>query len=137
MMNNKKLLPIGMIFQFMFTVIGGGLLISGLIAGFSLHWDMSGEDNRARIALLLAIFGGILFVIGIMITVILYRISVLPAPSDTGEEGGIDEISDEEICRSKSDREMPDGAETKTQAPDKETGSVGGSVTECINTSEP
>ncbi len=80
-MDNKKWIPIGMIFQFLFTVIGGGLLVSGLIAGFSLHWDMSGDDIRARIALLMAIFGGILFTVGVLMTVFLLKIAKMSGPA--------------------------------------------------------
>ncbi len=125
-MNNRKLLPIGMIFQFLFTVIGGGLFISGLIAGFSLKWDMSGEDNKARIALLLAIFGGILFLIGILITVFLYKLSVLPSSEkDAGEDADSSETGGEEVSEessiSDSGIKMPDGAEIIEPAPDMVT----------------
>ena len=62
-----------MIFQFIFTVCGGGLLIAGLIMGFSLGWDISGDDNTARIALIFAIFGAVLFFVGVVIAVFLYK----------------------------------------------------------------
>jgi len=66
-------LIIGMFFQFIFTVFGGGMLISGLIAGFSVKWDTSLEDGVANISIVLAIVGGILFAIGIWLTFFLYK----------------------------------------------------------------
>lgn len=76
-MKNKLFLPIGMFFQFTFTVGGGGLLIAGLISGFSMNWDLAGDDNKCRIALVMAIFGGIFFVVGVLIMVFIYKAMVM------------------------------------------------------------
>lgn len=70
---NSFLLPIGLFFQFIFTVIGGGMFISGLIAGFSVKWDTTLDDGVANISIVLAIAGGILFAVGIALAFILYK----------------------------------------------------------------
>lgn len=70
---NSILLPIGMFFQFIFTVAGGGMFISGLIAGFSVGWDTSQGDGTANISIFLSIVGGIMFAIGIALAFILYK----------------------------------------------------------------
>lgn len=70
---NSILLPIGLFFQFIFTVMGGGMFISGLIAGFSVKWDTSLQDGIANISIILAIVGGIFFVVGIILAFVLYK----------------------------------------------------------------
>lgn len=74
-------LPVGMVFQFLFTVCGGGCLIAGIIAGCKVGWNMELENNLGRISLLLVIFGAAFFVIGIGISVILFK-----AATSTPEE---------------------------------------------------
>ena len=70
---NSFLLPVGMFFQFIFTVAGGGMLIAGLIAGFSVKWDTSLNDGIANISIVLVFVGGIMFAIGIALIFILYK----------------------------------------------------------------
>jgi hypothetical protein len=91
-MNNKVILPVGMFFQFIFTVCGGGLLVAGIIVGFSVGWDMTLPDNKGRISLLLTLVGGALFLVGIFIMVILYK---LVTSKDTGKpDEGADNCTD-------------------------------------------
>lgn len=74
----KKLsfLPLGMFFQFIFSVAGGGSFIAGLISGFSVHFDMSAENNIGKISVLLIIVGLFMLIIGITIFVVLYKLVV-------------------------------------------------------------
>ena len=74
-----------MTFQFLFTVCGGGFLVAGLITGFSCGWDMASDDNKARIALIMVIFGAIFFLLGILIMIFLYKV-VTSASSEKNPE---------------------------------------------------
>ena len=68
-------LPVGMIFQFLFTVIGGGLLISGLIVGIRVGFDMNLQNNLGRISILMIAFGFLMFLIGVALAIILYKLA--------------------------------------------------------------
>lgn len=68
---NKAFLPIMMVIQFFFTVTGGGMLIAGIIAGCKYNWDLTLENNICKIAVLLTVFGGFLFVIGVCLIILL------------------------------------------------------------------
>ena len=72
-MNNNYLIPVGMGFQFLFTVVGGGFFISGLLMGFYVKWDLTLENNYGKIAILMTFFGGIMFITGIVIAILLYK----------------------------------------------------------------
>ncbi len=84
-MNGKHILPIGMVFQFLLTVCGGGLFIAGLIGGFYFGWDFAAEDNKSAIALLMVIFGAVLFVLGVLVAVFLYKVMTIQR-KDTEKE---------------------------------------------------
>ncbi len=49
------------------------MFLAGLIEGFYLGWDMAAPDNKGKISLLLAIFGGLLLFVGIFIMILLYK----------------------------------------------------------------
>ena len=74
--SNKVLLSVGMFFQFIFTVLGGGMFISGLISGFSVKWDTSVKDGVANISIFLSIIGGIFFAVGIILIFVLYKLAL-------------------------------------------------------------
>ena len=90
-MNNKYLLPVGMVFQAIFTICGGGMFIAGLIAGFYFRWDMSLPDNKGRISLLLTLVGGLLLFTGILIMIFLYK---AVTAKDTKDEDAAKEDED-------------------------------------------
>ena len=71
-MKKNLLIPVVMGFQFLFTVLGGGLFVSGLLIGFDVKWDMTLENNYGKIALLMAFFGGMMLFMGIVAAVFLY-----------------------------------------------------------------
>lgn len=64
------------VLQFFFTVTGGGMLGAGIISGINCGWDIVSEDNIGRIAILLTSFGGLMFLIGIGLSIVLYRLVV-------------------------------------------------------------